>query len=223
MKPYYEADGITIYHGDCRELDVASLGDVLVTDPPYGMAYRQGRRNGPDGWSSRWTDVEIAGDGDSAARDEILEAWGTTSPALVFSSWKVPVPVGTREVLAWDKVISTGMGALDIPWRPSWEMVCVIGHGFTGSREHGVLRFGLPTLAPERKMHPTPKPLELMRYLVARCPAGTIVDPFMGSGSTLRAAKDLGRQAVGVELEERYCEIAVQRLAQMNLDLGDAA
>lgn len=123
------------------------------------------------------------------------------------------------EVLVWDKVVSTGMGALDVPWRPSWEAIYVIGHGFQGRRSHGVLRFSLPTLAPERKLHPTSKPVDLMRALITKCPDGTVLDPFMGSGTTLRAAKDLGRKAIGIEIEERYCEIAAQRLAQEVLAL----
>jgi len=105
------------------------------------------------------------------------------------------------------------MGALDIPWRPSWEMVYVIGRGFVGGRGHGVLSVSLPTLAPERRWHPTAKPVELMLRLLSKT-QGTILDPFMGSGTTLRAAKDLGRKAIGIEIEERYCEIAARRMGQ---------
>ena len=218
MKPYYEDDAVTIYHGDCREVWPAA--DVMVTDPPYGMAFVTGGR---EGWSSRWTGTRIAGDATTELRDYAVARWGDAHPALVFGTWKVPPPPGVRETLVWDKVVSTGMGALDIPWRPSWEAVYVIGHGFVGRRDHGVLRFPLPTLAPERKLHPTSKPPDLMRYLVARCPAGVVFDPFMGAGTTLRAAKDLGRKAIGVEIEERYCEAAAHRMGQEVLDFGEAA
>ena len=77
-------------------------------------------------------------------------------------------------------------------------------------------------LASEGKSHPTQKPLPLMQWCVAFT-SGTVLDPFMGSGTTLRAAKDLGRKAIGVEIEERYCEIAAQRLSQQVLDFGEAA
>lgn len=217
MTPYYADDSVTLYHGDCREVTAWLEADVLVTDPPYGMAFRQGRRvNGQSsGWTSRWTDVAIAGDETTEARDLVLAAWGDR-PALVFGTWKRPPPAGVREMLVWDKVVSTGMGALDIPWRPSWEAIYVLGSGFTGRRGHGVIPCSLPTLAPERKDHPTTKPLSLMEHLVGKT-LGVVADPFAGSGSTLLAAKNLGRRAIGVELEERYCEIAANRLTQDTL------
>jgi DNA modification methylase len=219
VSPYYEDDAVTIYHGDCREITPWLEADVLVTDPPYGMAFRAGSRFGSDsGWTSRWTGVGIAGDEDTATRDHILVMWGGR-PALVFATWKRPLPKNTREVLVWDKVVSTGMGALDIPWRPSWEAICVLGSGFTGRRSHGVLRCSLPTLSPARKDHPTAKPIALLRDLIGKCPTGVIADPFMGSGTTLRAAKDLGRKAIGIEVDERYCEIAARRMAQEVLPL----
>ena len=218
MKPYYEDTkaGIVIYHGDCREVLPQLEADVIVSDPPYGMAFvNNGSRKG---WDAPHAGVAIAGDDDTSVRDSVLGAWAPR-PALIFGTWKQPRPYGIREVLIWDKVVSTGMGDLSIPWRPSWEEIYVIGEGFVGSRSHGVLRFSYPTLAPERHFHPTSKPVELMRELIGKCPPGTILDPFMGSGTTLRAAKDLGRKAIGIEIEERYCEIAVKRLSQEVLAL----
>lgn len=220
VTPYYhdEAAGITIYHGDYREILPTLVADVIVTDPPYGMGFVTGRRCSDDGWSSRWSGVEINGDTDISARDDVLAGW-SPKPALVFGTWKTPPPAGVRETLVWDKVVSTGMGALDIPWRPSWEAIYVIGKGFVGTRGHGVLRFPLPTLHPDRKLHPTAKPVALMRELISKCPPGVILDPFMGSGPTLRAAKDLGRHAIGIEIDERYCERAVRRLQQSVLPI----
>lgn len=220
--PYYQDDLVTLYLGDCREVTAWLEADVLVTDPPYGMAFKQGRRvNGQSsGWTSRWAGVSIAGDDTTVARDEVLAAWGGR-PALVFGTWKRPMPPGVREVLVWDKVVSTGMGALDIPWRPSWESIYVLGSGFTGKRGHGVIPCSLPTLAPERKDHPTAKPVPLMEVLIAKT-VGTIADPFSGSGSTLVAAKAQGRRAIGVEVDESYCEVAAKRLSQDTLFGGVA-
>lgn len=218
--PYYDDGHVTIYLGDCRDVMPHVEADVLVSDPPYGMGLVTGRRGGD--WESRWAGRRIAGDEDTELRDAILVDWAPR-PAIVFGTWKAPAPAGVREMLVWDKVVSTGMGALDIPWRPSWEGVYVIGEGFVGRREHGVLRFSLPTLADDRKWHPTPKPVDLMRHLIGKCPPGVIVDPFMGAGSTLRAAKDLGRRAVGIEVEEQYAEAAARRMGQEVFDLGGVA
>jgi len=218
VKPYYDDGQIQIFCGDCRDILPTLAADVIVTDPPYGMGFVTGKRCSDDGWTSRWTGQQIEGDDDTTARDTVLSQW-TPKPALVFGTWKCPRPIGVRETLVWDKVVSTGMGDLDIPWRPSWEEIYVIGKGFVGSRDHGVLRFSLPTLHPDRRLHPTVKPIELLRYLISRCPEGVILDPFMGSGTTLRAAKDLGRRAIGIELSEAYCAVAVRRLQQQVLPL----
>ena len=99
-------------------------------------------------------------------------------------------------------------------WGPSYEMIASFGHGETvGPREQSILRFaGVPGKA---RKHPTEKPIELLVYLIGKMEyADTIFDPFMGSGTTLCAAKDLGRKAIGIEIEEKYCEIAVERLKQ---------
>ena len=213
MKPYYEDDYCTIYHGDCREVDAWLEADVLVTDPPYGDKYRSG--------SMRRTRLarSVQGDESTAVRDEALEQW--TGPALVFGKWRPPRPEGTRMVLVWDKGGALGMGDLSLPWKPDHEEVYVIGSGFAGTRDCGsVLRF--PPVQSVGREHPNEKPVELMAALLAKT-VGVVADPFMGTGPVLRAAKNVGRRAIGVEVEERYCEIAAKRLAQEVLDFGGAA
>ena len=203
---YYDADGITIYHGDCREILPHIAGDVLVTDPPYGMAYQSGWKD-----SSR-----VANDESPIARDGALDLWGGR-PALVFGRWSVVRPQSTRELLIWDKGDWPGMGDLALPWGPSTEEIYVLGDGFVGKRKGQILRD--PKRPKASGHHPTEKPIGLMETLVRACPPGVIVDPFMGSGTTLVAAKNLGRNAIGIELEERYCEIAARRLGQGVLQL----
>lgn len=221
MSPYYTDDAVTLYHGDCLELaDVWTAADVLVTDPPYGMALRSG-------WSGHFGDLNIAGDETLAARDSALALWGSR-PALVFGRWSEPRPIGTRMLLTWEKGEHVGMGDLSLPWKPNTEEIYVLGTGFAGPRTGSVIKslaiagtVGLGAKGTRR--HPTEKPQPLMEALVAKCPTGVVADPFSGSGSTLAAAKALGRKAVGVELEERYCEVAAKRLAQGVLDFGGAA
>ena len=220
--PYYQDDHVTLYHGDCLTEHREWLdADVLVTDPPYGYAHQS--NGGPRGNAS-WRNTSIAGDTDTTARDDVLTAWGD-KPAIMFGSWKRERPAMTRALLIWDKGGHAGMGDLSIPWKPNFEDIYVLGSGFTGKRDSGVLSgFHVSADAASGRLHPHQKPVNLMEALIAKCPPGTIADPFAGSGATLIAAKALGRKVVGVEMEENYCEIIAKRCSQEVLDLfGDAA
>ena len=214
MKPYYADDLVTLYHGDCLEVSEWLVADVLVTDPPYGIAYASNRDD------SAWRDSVIANDLDTIARDRALELYGN-KPALIFGSWKVPHPDGTHTVLTWDKGMASGMGDLSIPWKPNTEEIYVLGRGFSGRRDSSVLTGRVVTWSSKGREHPNMKPVGLLEKLIAKCPPGIVADPFVGSGSTLVAARNLGRKAIGVELEERYCEIAARRLDQMCLDFTE--
>lgn len=214
MKPYYSDDAVTIYHGSASEVTEWLEADVLLTDPPFGIDYRSGSPRVKGNARS------IEGDRDTAARDDALNAWD--GPALVFGSWKAPAPAGERTRLVWDQDGALGMGDLSLPWKPSWSVIHVIGGPWAGSRDCGsVLR--CPPVQSVGRVHPHEKPLPLLGALLAKCISGVVADPFMGSGSTLRAAKDLGREAIGVEIDERYCEVAARRMGQEVLDLGGAA
>jgi hypothetical protein len=158
----------------------------------------------------------VVGDSSTKIRDDVLARWGDDGPALVFGRWNMPRPAGVRARLIWDKTPCGFMGDLGMPWGAAEEEIYVIGSGFQGSpRVANILRY--PTLMSNdarRPDHPTPKPVPLMMHLIERTPALLIADPFAGSGTTLVAASHLGRRAVGVEIEERYCEILAGRLSQ---------
>jgi len=221
--PYYQDEHVTLWHGDCLEVTAWLEADVLVTDPPYGQDYA------PTGLHSR-ADVRlaarptIAGDGDTGARDTALLAWGRR-PAVIFGTWRLPLPPGAtpRHRLIWHKA-GRKPGVSPHPWFPTDEEIWLIGDGWQGKPRGTVIT---TTEAREREParvgHPTPKPVGLMTILVEKAPPGAIADPFAGSGSTLVAAAALGRRAIGVELDERYCEIAAKRLAQGVLDFGEVS
>jgi len=147
-------------------------------------------------------------------------------PKLLFGSPFVSGPP-CDAVLIWDKSELTGMGDLSFPWKISHEEIYVIGEGFRSNRRRGsVLRYPLRpawTNHPDAVsgLHPNEKPLSLMRSLLECCPWEAIADPTCGSGSTLQAAKQLGKSAIGIEIEEKYCEIAADRLSQEVIPFPD--
>jgi DNA modification methylase len=192
VTPYYERDGITIYHGDCRDiLPTLPPVDLVLTDPPYGVGIADWDRFiRPRSWMKLLPDC----------------------PALIFPSigrmYEYPPP---RWVLSWTRDNSTqrnGTGGFN-----HWEPILMYGGGKFDKDSFRALDNG------GHDYHPSVKPLPLIRWLIRQADAQTVLDPFMGSGTTLRAAKDLGRRAIGIEIEEKYCEIAVKRLAQEVLAL----
>ena len=223
--PYYSDDLVTLFHGDCREIREWLDADVLVTDPPYGISMSTvADRNRPAIAGEPWigqSSSRVIPPSHVAVRDTALELWGAR-PALVFGHWRAPRPVDTRMRLIWDKVIP-GLGGVR-PFRPTDEEIYLVGNwpngrvGPRGSAVSSVLRHRA-LRGSARPAHPTPKPVPLMAELISYCPAGVVADPFVGSGSTLVAAKMLGRRAIGVELKERYCAMAAERLAQDALPL----
>lgn len=190
---------------------------MVLTDPPYGMNYKSG-------WSTDklWkSGHKITGDEDCSLRDEVLALM--PGLALVFGTSKVPPPPNTRMTLIWDKGPALGMGALDLPWKPSTEEIYVLGKGFVGGRNWGSVIYHHPTqsTAKNGRLHPNEKPVGLLERLLRWMPDGIICDPFMGSGSTGEAALKAGREFVGVEIEPAYFDVACKRLDnfQRQLDL----
>lgn len=227
MKPYYADDLVTLYHGDCREITDWLAADVLVTDPPYGIGWQQGaigarrrRKNAP-----RYGRNEgIAGDMDTSVRDAVLEAWGDR-PAVAFGALTLPPPAGTRQVLLYRKPPDAGARGATAGFRRDVEAIYLIGPWPSGIGGRSSIittataSVGNPSGPAARYAHPHAKPVDVMEQLVDVCPPGMIADPTAGCGSTLVAARNLGRPAIGVELEERHCETIVARLSQGVLPL----
>jgi len=235
MTPYYQDAHVTIYHGDCREV-LPTLGEVcaVVTDPPYGteaLGRGYGRRQLAGRADGRGH--TIAGDADLSAMSDALQL---AVPLVSRSGWVVAfcAPRKRRDAedvmadagltirgeVVWDK----GRPGLGYTIRYSHEtaiVASVVADSRPASPLLSVLR-GRRTGEAMRDRHPHEKPVEIMARLVefAAPVNATVLDPFAGSGSTLRAAKDLGRTAIGIEIEERYCEIAAERCRQEVLELG---
>jgi len=228
-EPYYQDDLVTLYHGDCREVTAWLDADVLIFDPPYGTNFTDGnpkggygRRGNADGNRKgaplgRGIDAAtIANDTTTEVRDTVLSMWGARGPALVFGSPRMPDPPGDwADRLVWDKKRPGMNGG---PWRYRHESIYVTA-GFVRTDNAAV---SIIEAWPDQADHIHAKPMGLMLRLVAAAPEGVIGDPTTGAGSTLVAAKVLGHRAIGVEIEERYCEVAAKRLAQDTLFGGVA-
>lgn len=226
MKPYCEDEMVTLYHGDCLELaDLWTCADVLVTDPPYGRAWRQGHLGGH---SESQACGGIANDHSTEVRDAALSLWGGV--AIVFGDLMLEPPANTRLVAIYHKAAGMdGMRGAMGGVRRDVEAIYLVGpwsSGLGGRSSVFATRSmvsGSAGLVARHGGHPHTKAGNVMQELIQICPPGIIADPFAGSGSTLVAAKALGRKSIGVELEERYCEIAARRLAQNVLDFGEPA
>ena len=200
MKPYYSKNGITIYHGDCRDILPSVEADFVITDPPYNAGINYGKHN------------DNMGQNDFK---EWLAQWWQLLPErkIIFTGlvkWQDYASLAPTALGFWYKPGNPASGGA-YQWSEG-EPIMSWGVAFGGSnvfkrsvgKQSGV------------GSHPCPKPLSLMLEIITRCKykGDQLVDPFMGSGTTLRAAKDLGRQAIGIEIEERYCEIAANRMSQ---------
>jgi hypothetical protein len=209
MTPYYEDAATVIYHGDCREVLPSLAFCAVVSDPPYGVLADGGsaatRRSGGN------KDSGVMG-WDVAPARALLDVL-TAKPAMLWGGCHLDLPP-TFGYLVWDKQIDgLNFGEVEYCWTNMRFAPRVFRYRAVG--------------VDGGKVHPTQKPEALMQWCLGFLPksVSVIVDPFMGSGTTLVAAKRWGRKAVGIELEERYCEIAAKRLSQGALELfqaGDA-
>ena len=198
----------TLILDDCLQVMPILNVAAVVTDPPYGISYQSGYAT-----ERLWAGGhKIKNDEDVSTRDSALSK--VDCPALVFGSRKAPLPPECRQVLIWDKGGALGMGAMDLPWKPAHEEIYVIGRGFVGGRNwHSVIQHPpVQSMACNGRLHPNEKPVGLIKRLMQWCPSGTILDPFMGSGTTGVACAKLGRKFIGIEIDERYFEIACRRI-----------
>jgi DNA modification methylase len=215
VSPYYEHSGITIYHGDCREV-MPELGGVglVVTDPPYVFGIASTAKEGKaGGWgdlmnSASWYALLL--------REFARMTVNSQGAAWIFNSWRsFPVLAraayeaqwGIESLLVWDKEWIGPGGNRGL--RPSYELVALFAHH---DFQISIWRSQWAGLKPSG--HPAEKPVSLLAKIIRESGGDLVLDPFLGSGSTLVAAKQEGRRAIGIEIEERYCEMAAVRLGQ---------
>jgi DNA modification methylase len=208
MKPYYEDSkaGITIYHGDCREiLPQLEPVDLVLTDPPYGIAHPTNYAERGRGVLAACRDYPPVHDDDKPFDPTFWLQWPCILWGANYYADRLPVSSGW---LVWDKERPDDLdqSRCELAW----------SNFVKGVRLFRWLWNGMMRASDEALEHPTQKPIALMKWCLESrwTPQGTVLDPFMGSGTTLRAAKDLGRRAIGIEIEEKYCEIAAKRLSQ---------
>jgi len=219
MKPYYQDDWVTIYHGDCREiLPTLPKVDLVLTDPPYGIGADNRNRilsrgklakpidYGESNWDSHTPPEWLFGLILEKSKEAII--WGGNYFVLKPSScW-----------LVWDKDNGANDFAdCELAWTNLPKAVRKIRYRWNGMLQENMSE-------KEVREHPTQKPVPVMNWAITHATdPKVILDPFMGSGTTLRAAKDLNRKAIGIEIEEKYCEIAAKRMSQEVFDLSSPA
>jgi DNA modification methylase len=237
MEPYYDRDGITIHHGDCLDaLDhIEGPIDAVIMDPPYASGARTEAGKNSSGAmvrGLRWNTKPIENDQMTTTgfvwlmREVALRIRPNLAEGgavLSFIDWRQwPHLVGALESVnlrlngqvVWDK----GSYGLGNGFRAQHELVVFASKGTPSISDRSVGTV-LRHKRPPNDDHPSPKPVGLMRDLIRVVvpPGGVVLDPFMGSGSTLVAARDLGRRAIGIEVEESYCRLTVNRLAQPSI------
>lgn len=210
MNPYYQDEHVTLYHGDCREiLPALPTYDLLLTDPPYGIA-GVWKGGGGHGWGNARVQSITRNEWDAAAPDSstLSLLLAKAKHAVIWGGNYFQLPA-SRGWLVWNKPERNfSLAEAELAWT---------------NRDMVIRVCDAPRSEPGRQ-HPTQKPLRLMSWCLNFFPeARTVLDPFAGSGTTLRAAKDRCLQAVGIEAEERYCELIASRLAQGALDFGEPA
>jgi DNA modification methylase len=211
MTPFYQDDTVTIYHGDCRDvLPLLPKVDLVLTDPPYVLTAQGGGLAKKRRYAERL--AGLTGGFDCSMLDAYPNWFCFCAKAQLVELISLAAKGGRWMLLTWNKPDPTPL--CNHNYLPDTEYIV---HRFQAIHGDYSCRSRFMVLpGGEKTFHPTAKPLPLISKLVrlGSEPGETILDPFMGSGTTLKAAKDLGRKAIGIEIEERYCEIAAKRVSQ---------
>jgi len=241
--PYYEDDAVTIYHGDCREiLPELPRVDAVITSPPYNTldptasasglhAERISGRNAFLDKQGGYPDQRPEDEYQMWQRDCLKSFLDHASCAWINHKTRYrngfaihPTAIyGNDNIYAevvWNRGVSMALNCRR--FSPSHEYWTCYGRPDVWNNSVNKM-LSVWNIRPSRDAndHPCPCPIEIVRPIVSACVGdGGCTDPFMGSGTTLRAAKDLGRKAIGIELDERYCEIAAKRMAQEVFDFS---
>lgn len=210
MTPYYDDGRCVIYHADCRDV-LPALGrfDLLLTDPPYGIG-RDGQKQTTGGHGGRKAYEHLGWDSTRPDPDTFALILAAADTHIIWGgNYFADLLPASPRWLVWDK----GQRITQSDGELAWTSLPGLALRIWELNRVALMRDGA--------VHPTQKPLELMSWCLSFAPdARTILDPFMGSGTTLVAAKNLGRKAIGIEIKEQYCEIAAKRLSQEVLELG---
>ena len=195
-EPYYQDKWVTIYNGDCREiLPDLPKADMVLTDPPYGLGKRLagGTWGQHDDWDLQTNDIVL----------EIIK-----QDAIIWGGQYYELPTNRGWLIWYKRGAPPSIGDAELAWT---------------NLDMNIKLFDYPIAAvnAERNGHPTLKPLALFSWCLSLVPnANIILDPFLGSGTTARASKNLNRHCIGIEIEEKYCEIAAKRCSQEVMELG---
>ena len=213
LDPYYKDEHVTLYHGDCREiLPHLPQVDLVLTDPPYGIGEAAGKNKSrgklavsKDYGNNSWDDKPIQ----QSVIDSLI-----TQPAVIFGGNYYAMPPSSCW-LVWDKHITGDFADCELAWTNLPGAIRKIDYLWNGCMKK----------RPEQRFHPTQKPLDVMKWCISQADTKlkrqvqTILDPFAGSGTTLRAAKDMNRRCIGVEQSKEYCDVIVKRMKQQVLAL----
>jgi site-specific DNA-methyltransferase (adenine-specific) len=209
-KPYYQDEAVTIYHADCREILPLIEFSLIITDPPYGINWNTDYTRFTHALTEapRVNHPKVKGDTDPYLVDVVFGPWELICWGAHLFPWKITT---AGSWLVWDKRFDNGSAFLSDAELAYWSVgkgVYIHKHTWQGMVKD---KSGIPS----KHYHPTEKPLGLMSWCIEKAKSKKVIcDPFMGSGTTLRAAKNLGRKAIGIEIEEKYCEIAAKRMGQ---------